>query len=83
MADRASDTELIRVALALAVRGLAAGDVPIGAVVVSPDGVTIGEGWNAREASADPSWAELLSSHPATPQRARLLREGRGEGCGP
>lgn len=40
-------------ALALADRAAAAGEVPIGAVVVA-DGAIVGEGWNVREAASDP-----------------------------
>ena len=41
-------------ALVLAERAGAAGDVPVGAVVVSPAGKVVGEGWNAREVDGDP-----------------------------
>jgi len=41
-------------ALALAWRAATLGDVPVGAVLVSPSGELLGEGWNAREAAADP-----------------------------
>lgn len=78
MVDRATDTELIRLALSLAERGLNAGDVPIGAVVISADGVTIGEGWNAREASADPTaHAEIMALRVA----ARSLGRWNLSGC--
>jgi tRNA(adenine34) deaminase len=78
MADLATDTELIRIALSLAERGLDAGDVPIGAVVVSPHGVTIGEGWNAREALADPTaHAEIVALRAA----ARSLGRWNLSGC--
>ena len=33
----------------------ATGDVPVGAVVVGPDGVVVGRGRNAREAEGDPT----------------------------
>ncbi|MBG6190450.1 tRNA(adenine34) deaminase [Arthrobacter sp. CAN_A212] len=37
-------------------------DVPIGAVVVGPDGTVLGTGWNEREASGDPTaHAEVLA----------------------
>jgi len=42
-------------ALALAGRALATGDVPVGALVVDAQGVVVGEGWNRREADADPT----------------------------
>jgi tRNA(adenine34) deaminase len=39
-----------------------AGDVPVGAVVVGPDGVVIGEGHNVREAEEDPTGhAEIVA----------------------
>ena len=36
---------------------LATGDVPVGAVVVDPDGVVVGRGRNEREAQGDPTGA--------------------------
>ena len=60
--ERPTDADLIRLALALAARTADTGDVPIGAVVVSPEGVTVGEGWNAREATGDPTaHAEIVA----------------------
>src|SRR5690606_17314655 len=41
---------------------LATGDVPVGAVVVGPDGAVLGRGRNAREATGDPTaHAEVLA----------------------
>ncbi len=57
---------------------LLTGDVPVGAVVVGPDGVLLGAGRNAREASGDPTaHAEVLAL------RAAALRRGgwRLGGC--
>jgi tRNA(adenine34) deaminase len=52
----------MQAALALAVQALAAGDVPIGAVVLDPAGVVVGEGFNERELTGDPTaHAELLA----------------------
>jgi tRNA(adenine34) deaminase len=52
----------MQAALELAVRGLPAGDVPIGAVVVDPDGQVVGEGFNERELTGDPTaHAEVLA----------------------
>ncbi len=49
-------------ALALAVRALPAGDVPIGAVVLDPAGAVVGEGFNERELTGDPTaHAEVLA----------------------
>jgi len=49
-------------ALAQAQLALATGDVPVGAVVVGPDGAVLGRGHNAREADGDPTaHAEVLA----------------------
>lgn len=49
-------------ALAQARLALATGDVPVGAVVVGPDGRVIGRGRNEREATGDPTaHAEVLA----------------------
>ena len=45
----------MRRALDLAARAGAAGDVPVGAVVLDPGGQVVGEGWNLREVEADPT----------------------------
>ena len=45
----------MRHALTLAERAAQAGDVPVGAVVVSSSGELLGEGWNQRERDGDPS----------------------------
>ncbi len=42
-------------ALELAAQAARDGDVPVGAVVVSPEGVVIGEGRNLREVEGDPT----------------------------
>lgn len=56
------DTALMREALAEARRAVATGDVPVGALVVGPDGVVVGRGHNAREAERDPTaHAELIA----------------------
>lgn len=55
-------TDPMRLALAEARLALAAGDVPVGAVVLGPDGAVVGRGHNAREASGDPTaHAEVLA----------------------
>lgn len=57
---------------------LATGDVPIGAVVLSPEGEVIGRGRNVREAEADPTGhAEVV----ALRQAARARGEWRLDGC--
>lgn len=54
------------------------GDVPIGAVVVGPDGAVLGRGCNRREADADPTGhAEILAIREA----ARRLGRWRLEDC--
>jgi tRNA(adenine34) deaminase len=61
-AVRAADEALMRRALELARRAPATGDVPIGAFVCDPAGSVVGEGWNRREATGDPTaHAEILA----------------------
>ncbi|MFM2412131.1 MAG: hypothetical protein RLZZ587_464 [Actinomycetota bacterium] len=43
------------VALSEALEALATGDVPVGAIVVGPDGDVVGTGHNEREATGDPT----------------------------
>ena len=65
-------------ALELAAGAAAAGDVPVGALVVSPDGVVIGQGCNLREVQGDPTaHAEVVALRAA----ARHTGEWRLEGC--
>jgi tRNA(adenine34) deaminase len=65
-------------ALELARGAAADGDVPVGAVVVSPEGVIIGEGCNLREVEGDPTaHAEVV----ALRQAARRTGEWRLEDC--
>ncbi len=64
--ERPTDPDLMRIALSLARRTTgspeSAADVPVGAVVLSAEGVVVGEGWNAREALHDPTaHAEILA----------------------
>ncbi len=66
------------VALAEARRALDTGDVPIGAVVLGPDGGLLGVGRNEREAHGDPTaHAEMVAIREA----ARRLGGWRLEGC--
>ena len=54
------------------------GDVPVGAVVVSPSGEVVGEGRNLREVECDPTaHAEIVALRAA----ARALGEWRLEDC--
>jgi tRNA(adenine34) deaminase len=65
-------------ALALAAGCAASGDVPVGAVVLAPDGAVIGRGRNAREELQDPTaHAELLALRDA----AAALGTWRLDGC--
>lgn len=65
-------------ALAEARAALATDDVPIGAVVVGPDGDLLGTGRNVREADADPTGhAEVVALRAA----ARTRGEWRLDGC--
>lgn len=65
-------------ALAEARAALATGDVPVGAVVVGPQGDVIGRGHNAREAVGDPTaHAEVAAIRAA----AAVLGEWRLAGC--
>ena len=50
----------MREALALAAEAAAREDVPVGAVVVGPDGDVLGRGHNVRERDADPTEAETV-----------------------
>ena len=65
-------------ALAEARAAPATSDVPIGAVVLDPDGVVVGRGRNRREADADPTaHAELVALREAAAARG----EWRLDGC--
>ncbi|MGZ4446045.1 MAG: tRNA adenosine(34) deaminase TadA [Nocardioides sp.] len=68
----------MRRALAEARAALDTGDVPIGAVVLGPDGAVLGTGRNVREADADPTGhAEVVALRAAARERG----EWRLEGC--
>ena len=68
----------MRRAIELAERAAAAGDVPVGALVVSATGEVLGEGWNQREVHRDPSaHAEVVAIRAA----AATLGSWRLEGC--
>ena len=70
--------EWMRRALDEARQALTTGDVPVGAVIVSPDGSVLGSGRNAREAVADPTaHAEILALREA----AARLGSWRLDGC--
>jgi tRNA(adenine34) deaminase len=68
--------EWMGLALAEARRALATADVPIGAVVIGPDGGVLGSGRNEREAHGDPTaHAEILAIREA----AATLQELRAQ----
>ncbi|NIY66661.1 tRNA adenosine(34) deaminase TadA [Streptomyces malaysiensis] len=68
----------MRLALEEAVRAPETGDVPVGAVVLGPDGAVLGRGRNEREAHGDPTaHAEVLALRAA----ARRLGGWRLTGC--
>ncbi len=68
----------MRAALAEAIRATDAGDIPVGAVVVSGSGEVIGSGHNVRERDADPTGhAEVLALRTA----ATSLGQWRLTGC--
>lgn len=71
-------TAAMRLALGRAAEAAVLGDVPVGAVVLGPDGDVIGEGHNTREQHHDPTGhAEIVAMRAA----ALALGEWRLEGC--
>ncbi|GAA4368713.1 tRNA adenosine(34) deaminase TadA [Nocardioides caricicola] len=67
----------MRAALDEARAALATGDVPIGAVVVGPDGTTVGRGRNVREAEHDPTGhAEVVALREAARARGEWRLDG-------
>ena len=68
----------MREALQVAKSALAAGDVPVGAIIVNKDGVVVGKGFNEREANNDPTaHAEVVAIRSA----AARLQNSRLDGC--
>lgn len=64
-------------AFALAARAGEQGDVPVGAVVMDAEGRIIGEGWNLREATGDPTaHAEVVALRAAAQAQRRWNLEG-------
>jgi tRNA(adenine34) deaminase len=73
-----SPQTLMQLALAQAQAAAALGEVPVGAVVMAPDGRIVGQGHNRNRTDADPSaHAEMLALREA----ARTLGNHRLEGC--
>jgi tRNA(adenine34) deaminase len=78
MMDTTTAERWMRVALSEATAALGHGDVPVGAVVVAPDGTGLSRGRNRREQSGDPTaHAELEALRAA----ARSLGTWRLDGC--
>jgi tRNA(adenine34) deaminase len=67
----------MRVALDEARAALATGDVPIGAVVLAPDGTPVARGRNVREAEADPTGhAEVVTLRAAARDHGEWRLDG-------
>ncbi|MFD1721242.1 tRNA adenosine(34) deaminase TadA [Amnibacterium endophyticum] len=72
------DRDAVRLALAQARLAAAEGEVPVGAVVLAPDGRVLGAGRNRREAQHDPlAHAEVVALREA----ARTAGDWRLDGC--
>jgi tRNA(adenine34) deaminase len=68
----------MRLALEEARRSVSSGDVPVGALVISPDGDILGQAHNEREATGDPTaHAEVVALRRAADQ----LGKWRLDGC--
>ena len=75
--------EWMGLALAEARAALATADVPIGAVVIGPDGTVLGSGRNEREALGDPTaHAEMVAIREAAARLQELSALGGGAGDG-
>jgi len=69
--------EVMRLALAEARRAEATGDVPVGALVLGPDGSLLGRGRNQREELADPTaHAEIVALRAAAAERGSWRLDG-------
>ena len=74
--QKATDEEFLRQALILAQRAAAAGEVPVGAVVVR-SGEIVGSGYNAPVSSGDPTaHAEILALREAAREVANYRLSG-------
>ena len=78
-ANLLSDVELMQLAMEQARSAEAAGEVPVGAIVVAPDGLTVlGRGWNRVIADSDPTaHCEIVAMREA----GRVLGNYRLTGC--
>ncbi len=71
------DAAAMERALALAAQAAAAGEIPVGAVVVDAAGALLGEGRNLREETADPTaHAEIVALRAAADALGRWNLEG-------
>lgn len=71
------DARWMGLALAEAECALATSDVPVGAVVIGPDGEVLGRGHNAREAWGDPTaHAEVIALRAAAVTRGTWRLDG-------
>lgn len=77
MTDWKTDEKYMRIALREADRAFGDGEVPVGCVIIDPDGRVLGKAYNQRERLADPTaHAEML----ALTQAAEALGDWRLEG---
>jgi tRNA(adenine34) deaminase len=73
-----NNEELMAAALEVARSAPHRGDVPVGAIVITDEGVVIGRGFNEREANNDPTaHAEIVAIRNA----AARLQKSRLDGC--
>jgi tRNA(adenine34) deaminase len=71
------DEALMRLALAEARTAMDHGDVPVGAVVIGPDGAVLASRHNERELTGDPTaHAEILALRDAAANRGQWRLEG-------
>lgn len=76
--DDGVQRRLISRCMELAEQAAEAGDVPVGALILDPDGAVLAEGFNTREAEADPAGhAEII----ALQRAARATGSWRMEDC--
>ncbi len=77
VADAPAWDAAMTAALVEARAALDGGDVPVGAVVVDPDGVVVGRGRNVREGRADPTGhAEVVALREAAARRGEWRLDG-------
>jgi len=73
-----NNEELMALALDVARSATTKGDVPVGAIVITNEGVVVGRGFNEREANNDPTaHAEIVAIRAA----AARLQKSRLDGC--